>query len=68
MSDLARMIEWVKSNPEAAARELIEMEKRISQAERRAKMEEQLGDAARKENARLLELIDATCSGKSGST
>lgn len=68
MSDLARMVEWVKQNPEAAARELIEMEKRISQAERRAAMEEQLGDAARKENARLRQLIDARRSRKSGST
>lgn len=28
MSDHARMVEWTKSNPEAAARELIEMEGR----------------------------------------
>lgn len=57
MNQLARMIEWVKSNPEAAARELIDMEKRVSQAERLAAMEEQHAHAAREENARLRELI-----------
>lgn len=57
MNQLARMIEWVKSNPEAAARELIDMEKRVSQAERLAAMEEQYARAAREENARLRELI-----------
>lgn len=68
MSDLARMIEWVKNNPEAAARELIDMEKRISQAERQARLEKQLGDAATEENARLRELIDARRSDGSGQT
>ena len=58
MSDLARMTEWVKQNPETAAKELIAMEKRISQAETRARIEEQLGDAAREEVARLRDLID----------
>lgn len=56
-NELARMIEWVTSNPEAAARELIEMEKRISQAERLVAMEEQHARATREENARLRELI-----------
>jgi len=57
MNDLTHMIDWVKNNPEAAAHELIEMEKRVSQAERLAAMEEQHARAAREENARLRELI-----------
>lgn len=57
MSDLTHMIEWVKNNPDAAARALIEMEKRISQAERLATLEEQHARAAREENARLRGLI-----------
>lgn len=57
MTDLAHMIKWVKHNPEAAARELMEMEKRISQAERLAAMEEQHARAAREENARLRDLL-----------
>ena len=57
MGDLTHMIEWVKNNPEAAARELIEMERRVSQAECLAAMEEQHARAAREENTRLRELI-----------